>query len=264
MHFESKVVWITGASSGIGKEMAFQLAAQGAILILTSSKKELLDEIQQELQSSEVYVLPTDLLNIDEIPDLVEKAWLVKGTIDFVILSAGISQRSVAEETSIEVYQKLMGINYFAPVAITQAILSYYKIKNIGNITVISSMAGLIGFPLRSGYVASKHAVKGYFETLQCELLKTNITVSIVYPGRIDTNMSKNALRGNGVRYGFPDANNEIGIRVDKCVKKIIKGIVHKRRAIYVTKFERVLFLFWWFVPSLYYKIAYSRGFSNK
>lgn len=264
MHFESKVVWITGASSGIGKEMACQLAKQGAILILTSSSKEQLDVIKNELLPAEVHILALDLLNIDEIPNLVEKAWSIKGTIDFVILSAGISQRSIAIETSIEVYQKLMGINYFAPVAIAQAILPYFKRKNTGNITVISSMAGLIGFPLRSGYAASKHAIKGYFETLQCELLKTNIIISIVYPGRIDTNMSKNALLGNGLRYGFPDANNEIGIRVDTCVKKIIKGIVLKRRTIYVTKFERFLFLFWWFVPSLYYKISYSKGFSNK
>lgn len=260
MHFKNKIVWITGASSGIGKELAIQLSHLGATLILTSSNESLLNELKNELGVAKTHVLPYNLLDIEGLPDLVARAIKLEGTLDYVIQSAGISQRAEASDTSMEVYKKLMDINYFAPVAITQAILPFFKQKDKGSITVISSVAGLMGFPLRSGYSASKHAIKGYFETLQCELYKTNITVSIVYPGRIDTNISKNALLGDGQQFNTTDANNEVGMKVDVCAKKIIEGIKANKRAIVIVKAERLLFWLWWFVPSLYYKIAHSTG----
>ena len=260
MHFNNKVVWITGASSGIGKELAIQLSKLGAILILTSSNELLLKELQLQLNSDKMHVLPYNLLNLEGLSNLVEAAIHLEGRVDYFIQSAGISQRSEAENTSIDVYKKLMDINYFAPVALTQAILPYFKKINQGNITVISSIAGLIGFPLRSGYVASKHAIKGYLETLQCELLKTNITISIVYPGRIDTNISKNALLGNGKQFGFTDANNEVGMKVEDCAHRIIKGISANKKSIIIVKSERLLFWLWWFIPSIYYKIAHFKG----
>jgi short-subunit dehydrogenase len=263
MHFKNKVVWITGASSGIGKELAIQLSQQQAILILTSSNASLLEEVKQEVQDATVYVLPCDLLDLDNIPDLVDKAISLEGRIDYVIQSAGISQRAIASETSMDVYKKLMAINYFAPVAITQAILPHFKKQNSGNITVISSIAGLIGFPLRSGYAASKHAIKGYLETLQCELYKTNLTISLVYPGRINTNISKNALVGDGKQFGSTDENNEVGMEVDVCVKKILKGLRSNKKSIIIVKAERILFWLWWFLPSLYYKIAHYKGINN-
>ena len=260
MHFKDKVVWITGASSGIGKELAFQLSKLGATLILTSSNESLLKAVSAELNYSKVHILPYNLLNLDGLPDLVTRALTLEGTIDCVIQSAGISQRAEAAETSIAVYKKLMDLNYFAPVAITQALLPHFKQQNRGNITVISSIAGLVGFPLRSGYAASKHAIKGYLETLQCELYKTNITVSIVYPGRIDTNISKNALLGDGQQFGVTDANNEVGMAVDVCARKIINGIKSNKKTVIIGQAERLLLWLWWFVPSLYYKIAHSKG----
>jgi short-subunit dehydrogenase len=264
MHFKNKIIWITGASSGIGKELAFQLAKEQAILILTATNNVLLNEIKQELPNNVVHILPYDLLDIANIPKLVNTVISLEGKIDYVIQSAGISQRAVASETSMEVYKKLMDINYFAPVAITQAILPYLQEQNSGNISVISSIAGLIGFPLRSGYAASKHAIKGYMETLQCELYKTNITISLVYPGRINTNISKNALVGDGKQYGTTDENNEVGMEVDVCVKKILKGLRSNKKSIIIVKAERILFWLWWFIPSLYYKIANAKGLQNK
>ena len=260
MHFKDKVVWITGASSGIGKELAFQLSKLGATLILTSSNESLLKAVTAELNYSKVHILPFNLLNLDGLPDLVTRALALEGTIDCVIQSAGISQRAEAAETAIAVYKKLMDLNYFAPVAITQALLPHFKQQNQGNMIVISSIAGLVGFPLRSGYAASKHAIKGYLETLQCELYKTNITVSIVYPGRIDTNISKNALVGDGQHYGATDANNEVGMAVNVCARKIIKGIKSNKKTIIIGQAERLLLWLWWFVPALYYKIAHSKG----
>jgi short-subunit dehydrogenase len=264
MHFKNKVIWITGASSGIGKELALQLAKEEAILILTATNVAVLNEIKQDLKSTLAHILPYDLFDIDNIPELVRSALSLEGKIDYVVQSAGISQRSVASDTSMEVYKKLMDINYFAPVAISQAILPYFTEQNSGNITVISSIAGLIGFPLRSGYAASKHAIKGYIETLQCELYKTNLTISLVYPGRINTNISKNALIGNGEQHGATDENNEVGMDVELCVKKIVEGLRSNKKTIIIVKAERILFWLWWFIPSLYYKIANSKGLHNK
>ncbi len=263
MRFDSKVVWITGASSGIGRELAIQLSHLGATLILTSSNEVLLQDLKSTLNTTNIHLLPYNLFNIEDIPTLVEQALALEGSIDYVIQSAGISQRAMAQETEMQVYKKLMDINYFAPVALTQAILPHFKKKNNGNITVISSIAGLIGFPLRTGYAASKHAVKGYFETLQCELYKTKTTISIVYPGRINTAISKNALLGNGQQFGSTDANNKVGMDVAVCANKIIKGIYKGKKTILIVKAERILYWLWWFLPSLYYKIAHAKGLEN-
>ena len=259
MHFKNKVVWITGASSGIGKELAIQLSKQEAVLILTSSNENLLESLKSELHTK-THILPYNLLEIDGIEALVEKAVQLEGKIDYIIQSAGISQRSLASETSIEVYKKLMDINYFAPLALTQAILPLFKIQNSGSITVISSIAGLIGFPLRTGYCASKHAIKGYLETLQTELYKSKIHICIVYPGRINTPISKNALLGDGNQYGKTDENNQVGMNVSICVNKILSGIIKRKKYIIIVKAERILFWLWWFIPSLYYKIANAKG----
>jgi short-subunit dehydrogenase len=260
MHFKNKVVWITGASQGIGKEVAIQLGKQGAILILTATNEQVLKQLQEELADVKTHVLAFNLLEIDEISNLVADAVACEGRIDCVIQSAGQSQRSMAVDTTMAVYKKLIDLNYMAPVALTQAILPHFKERNSGSMCVISSIAGLIGFPLRSGYAASKHAIKGYMETLQCELYKTNIAISIVYPGRINTNISKNALVGDGKQFGDTDENNEVGMAVAVCAKRIIDGLATGKKTIMIVKAERLLFWLWWIFPKLYYKIAYLKG----
>lgn len=260
MHFKNKVVWITGASSGIGKELALRISQKGAIVILTGTNETALNEVQAALGSATSHILPYDLLKIEGISQLVSEAIALEGHIDCVIQSAGQSQRSMAEQTTMEVYKKLMDLNFLAPVALTQAIMPHFKARNQGQMAVISSIAGLIGFPLRSGYAASKHAIKGYLETLQCELYKTNIHVSVVYPGRINTNISKNALIGDGQQFGATDENNEVGMEVGLCAQKIIAGLAKNKKSIIIVKAERLLFWLWWFMPSLYYKIAHAKG----
>jgi dehydrogenase/reductase SDR family protein 7B len=265
MHFKDKIFWITGASSGIGKELAIQLAKKGGKLILTSSNLDSLKLVQEELNtySDSVNLLPFDLLSLEKIPNLVQAAMAVHGSIDFVIQSAGISQRSLAENTDLQVYKKIMDLNYFAPVAITQEIMPFFKSKNSGGMIVISSIAGLIGFPLRSGYAASKHAIKAYIETLQSENYESKIYISSVFPGRINTNISRNALLGNGEKSGKQDANNKVGMDVAKCASLILKGIEKRKRNIIIGFPERFLLWVWWFIPSLYYKIAFKKGVEN-
>lgn len=265
MHFKNKIVWITGASSGIGKEIAIQLARQKAILILTARNEKALIELKTQLQQKEnlIYLLPFDLTKIEDLPTLTQQAIAFENKIDFVIHSAGTSQRELTKSTSMDVHQKLMAINYFAPVAIIQSLLPHFEKNKSGHITVISSVAGLIGFPLRSGYAASKHAIKGYIETLQTELLGSNIRSLLVFPGRIDTPISVNALTGNGELSNVKDANNKVGMEVSVCASKIISAIKKNKRSVFIGLPERILVWIWWFFPTLYFKIAHKKGLEN-
>lgn len=262
MHFKNKIVWITGASSGIGEEIAIQLAKKNAILILTARNETALQNIQKTLETTDnkVYTLAADLTQLENLPILVEKAIAFKGRIDFIIHCAGVSQRELTVNTTLHVHQKLMAINYFAPVAINEKLLPHFIANNSGHITVISSVAGLYGFPLRSGYSASKHAIKGYVETLQTELVHSNIKSLLVFPGRIDTQISVNALTGNGQLANVKDANNKIGMEVSVCVSKIISAIAKGKKSVYIGFSERMLFWIWWFFPTLYFKIANKKG----
>ena len=260
MRFRGKVVWITGASSGIGLELAKQLAAQGAHLILTARNEAAMQDVKAAHSSDQVALLPADLTDASTLENLVQHAIQVFGHIDTVIHSAGISQRSFAEETEIEVYRLLMELNFFAPIAITQALLLHFRQQGGGHIVAISSMAGLLGFPLRTGYAASKHALKGYFETLQTEHDIPGLHVSLVYPGRIRTPISLHALTGSGAAHGKMDKGQLEGIPVERCAAKIIRGMERKEKRVVVALGERVLWWLWFLLPALYYKIARRKG----
>jgi dehydrogenase/reductase SDR family protein 7B len=262
MHFKDKVIWITGASSGIGAELARQLARLNAKLILTSRNIPVLQAIKDEcLQlGSACSVLPGNMLDSNSINDLTNSAIAVFGTIDIVIFSAGVSQRSLASDTTMEVYCYLMELNFFAPVAITKSLLPHFAMKDSGQIVVLSSMAGLMGFPLRTGYAAAKHALKGFFETLQIEQMGSGLSITIVSPGRINTPISLNAVVGNGDKYGLMDRGQLNGIPVDVCARKILKAVQLRRRHVIIAESGRILWWIWWYMRPLYYKIAYRKG----
>lgn len=262
MHYKNKVVWITGASSGIGKEMAIQLARHGASLLLTARRNDELQELRIQClkHTNRCEVLTADLLDNKKLIDLTHKAKTTFGHIDIVVHSAGISQRSLAINTSLEVYRQLLEINFFAPLTITQLLLPHFAERKSGHIVALSSMAGLMGFPKRTGYAAAKHAVKGYFETLQTENTIEGLDITIVHPGRINTPISLSALTENGESHGYMDEGQLNGIPVDTCVKKILHGIENKKKHVIIAKGERLLWWFWWFIPSLYYRIANKKG----
>jgi short-subunit dehydrogenase len=266
VHFKDKVVWITGASSGIGAALARQLAKLGARLILTARNVELLNSISTECNAAGHIstALPADMLQSDLLDELTSKALAIYGGIDIVILNAGATQRSLGIETEMEVYRYLMELNFFAPVGITKSLLPHFLKLNTGHIIVLSSMAGLMGFPLRTGYSASKHALKGFFETLQIELKTTGLSVTIVSPGRIKTPISLNAVLGDGNRYGKMDPGQLHGIPVEECAGKIIKAIQQKKKHVIIARSEKILWWFWWFARKLYYHLAYKNGMTVK
>ncbi|RPE13419.1 SDR family oxidoreductase [Chitinophaga lutea] len=256
--FTNKVIWITGASSGLGEELALQLAKENARLILTARNREALTTVQQKAGGESV-LLPADLEK-DDLQQLSAAALKAYGHIDILINNAGITQRSMAEDTQPAVDRRLMEINFFAPVTLTKSLLPHFRERNTGMVVVMSSMAGLMGFPLRTSYAAAKHALQGYFETLQVEHTIPGFSAMIVSPGRINTPISLHALTASGEAHNKMDKGQANGIPVDVCVRKIVAGMRNGKQRVIVARSERLLWLFHKLVPPLYYYIARKVG----
>ena len=256
--FENKTVWITGASSGIGEACTYIFAKEKAKLILTGTRVEALKLVQQKCVElgAECKIIPFDLFNIDEIPGLVKDAFSCFGTIDILFNNAGISQRGLAGDTSFEVDRKIMEINYFAPVRITKLVLPEMIKQKGGTIAVTSSIAGKFGFPLRSAYSASKHALYGFFETLHAEYFSKKIRVVMISPGFINTNISMNALDADGKKHARLDANQAGGMSAEKAAKKIVNAIFHQKPEVFVGSKELIMVYLKRFIPALARKLA--------
>ncbi len=257
--FKDKTIWITGASSGIGETTAYRFAADGAILILTALEKDKLESVSQKCKSlgaAETFVLEYDLSDISNISLLCEKALSKTGKIDVLFNNAGISQRDKVLETDFEVDKKIMDVNYFAPVIMTKKILQSMIDNGGGTIAVTTSIAGKFGFPLRSSYSASKHALYGYFESLHAEYYDKNIRVCFICPGRVQTNISKYALKGDGQQYNKMDSGQATGISADKAAKKIYKAIRKQKPETLVGRKELLMVYLKRFFPGLSRKIV--------
>lgn len=255
------IVWITGASSGIGEACAFEYASRGAKLILTSRSESKLASVSKrclEKGAKDVCVLPYDLENQSGIDALSQAAWDAFGKIDVLFCNAGVSQRTTVEDTSMETVRKLMEINYFAPVAMTKAILPRMVAAGGGSIAVTSSIAGLFGFPLRCAYSSSKHAVYGFYETLRAEYYDKGIKVTVVCPGRVRTDISINSIGLNGERYGKMDPGQAGGISPEKAARKIVKAISKGRREVLVGGKELIMVYVKRFFPGLCARIGRS------
>lgn len=225
-NFKDKIIWITGASSGIGEEFARQASDMGATVILSSRRKEELERIKNSLENPDnAYVLPLDMEAQDTFAAKVKEVIDQYGRVDLLFNNAGISQRSTTEETSIEVDRRLMEINYFGTVALTKALMPFLRKQSESHIAVTSSLAGKFGFYQRSAYAASKFALHGFFETLRLEEEDHNIKVAMLCPAGIKTNISQNALDGSGRQYGKSSTLQEEGMPVDTCVRKMIAAI---------------------------------------
>lgn len=259
--FSNKVVWITGASSGIGKATALEFARENATLILTALEADLLQDVRSEclsLGSPAVTTLPFDLSQTDELPRLAENALKAYGHIDVFYNNAGISQRGTTVETDMSVIRKVMDIDFYAPVILTKVVLPKMIAQGGGQLAVTTSINGLFGFPLRCAYSSAKHALYGFYETIAAENHKDNIRVTIVTPGRVQTNISLNALEKDGKKHGKMDAGQANGITPEKAGKKIVKAIYKKKREVLVGSGELAMAYIKRFCPGLCSKIARS------
>ncbi|MFW6368825.1 MAG: SDR family oxidoreductase [Spirochaetota bacterium] len=258
MTYAHRVVWITGASSGIGKALAIAFARERARVVLTARSRASLTRVRDECRAYTDWceIAPIDLEKIDEIPHLVERELELSGGIDLVVHCAGVSQRSTALETDLAVDRRIMDVNFFGTVALTKAVLPSMIASGRGQIAVVSSIVGLFGFPLRSAYAASKHALQGFFETLSMELREYGVGVTIVSPGRIKTDISKHALGGNGEPYGRRSPGQELGLSAERCAKKIVKGVKRNKRAVYVGGRELIMVWLRKWIPPLFFYVA--------
>ncbi|NIG53040.1 SDR family oxidoreductase [Chitinophaga sp. Cy-1792] len=258
MTYQDKVILITGASSGIGKELALLLAAEKARIILSARNEAHLLEVQAQCLSltPHCHVLPMDITDERQVQEGAASAIAIYGRIDVLINNAGVTQRSKLIDTSPAAIRKLMEVNFFGPMMLTTALLPQFKAQQQGQIVVISSMAGLFGYPWRSGYNAAKHALQGYFETLQTEQPIPGLSTTIICPGRIHTDITYSAITGDGSAYGAMDPGQAHGIPVDVCARKIVKAMRNKKKLVLIARMEKVLLWMKRYFPPLFYFIA--------
>ncbi len=257
MHFKDKIVWITGASSGIGEAVASALTEQGATVIASSSSVEKLEASKAKASKPELFhVVPLDLSKADTIQPIAKQVVERFGRVDILINNAGISQRSLALDTPIANDRKVMEIDYFGTVILTKAVLPQMIKQGGGHILCTSSIVGVFGFPLRSAYSAAKHALHGFFESLRLEYYKQNISVSIIIGGRINTAISMNAITADGSTYGKLDDGQKNGISSEKAAQQILKGIRKNKREIRVGGKELIMVTLKRKFPRIHFWIA--------
>ena len=225
----SPVVWITGASSGLGEALAYAYARQGARLILSARRSEELHRVCQACaQPGKHLVLPLDLTRGATFAAAAEAALAHGGQVDLLINNGGISQRGLATTTTAQVEREIMETDYFGPVALTKAILPAMCSRRTGRIAVISSVMGYVGTPMRSSYAAAKHALHGYFDSLRAEIWREGVGVTLVCPGYVDTAISANALAADGSRPGSSRPRRR-GLAADRAASIILRAIAQGR-----------------------------------
>ena len=235
MDFKNKKVWITGASSGIGEQVAYAFAREGAHLILSARNKTELERVKNGCTAAlKVDIVILDIANHAEIFIIAKEVIAQVGTIDILVNNAGISQRSLAKETDFEVDTHIINVDLLGTIAITKAVLPSMIAQKSGHIIVVSSLMGKFGAPLRSTYAAAKHGLHGFFDTLRAELFDDNIKVLIVCPGFIHTNISLNAVTADGSKQGTMDNATGKGIDPSVLAAKILKALKNGKEEIYV------------------------------
>lgn len=252
----NKVVWITGASSGIGEQIALQCAALGANIVLSARSEEKLNQLKDKLSGNNHFVVPLDLNNSSNFPELAKLVFKKYGRIDYVFNNGGLSQRSTVAETALEVDRYIMEINYFGNIALAKAVLPYMIQQKSGHFVIISSIAGKFGFYLRSAYSASKHALQGFYESLAIEEQQNGIKVTLAYPGKINTNISMNALNGTGDKHNIMDHNQATGMSAEECAARLIKAVEKNKKEILIGNKEIMAVRLKRFLPTnLFWKI---------
>jgi dehydrogenase/reductase SDR family protein 7 len=231
----NKIIWLTGASSGIGEALAYELSLKGYKLILSARNKKQLISVKEKCKYPEcVAVLPLDLADFSTASNSVKTAISIYGGIDILINNAGISQRSLIMDTDLEVYEKLINVNYLGTVALTKEVLPLFISKRSGHFVTVTSLMGKFGSPYRSGYCAAKHALHGFFDVLRMEHDKDGIDVTLVCPGFVQTKVAINALIGDGSSQNTNDTATEQGMPPEIFARKMIRAIEQKKYEVYI------------------------------
>ena len=255
---KNKVIIITGASSGIGRALAKEFAAKGARLSLGARRTELLEELQQELPEAEMLITKTDVSDENDCRLLIDETITRFGQIDVLINNAGISMRAIFEEVDTKVIRQLMDVNFFGTVYCSKFALPYL-LKTKGSLVGVISIAGYVGLPGRTGYSASKFAIRGFLDTVRIENLKKGLHVLVAAPGFTASEVRKVALTNNGSQQGETPRDESKMMSAEECARHIIRAIEKRKRELILTFTEGKLTVFLGkFFPSLLDKLTYS------
>jgi len=256
--FKDKRIIITGASSGIGKEMAIQLSRQGSRLTLAARSAERLAEVAHLCQENGAQALhvPTDVSDASQCQNLIQSSVNYYGGIDMLVNNAGYSMWARFEDiTQMEIGEQLMKVKFFGSVYCTYAALSFLKASQ-GQILTISSVTGKIGVPSRTYYSAANHALAGFFDALRCEVASDGIKITMVYPGYIATSIREKAINSDGKPHGKTHIKESKAMPVDICVRQILEAAGRKKRDVYLTFKDKMGTWMKTFTPSLVDYIA--------
>lgn len=232
-----KTAWITGASSGIGEALASAFVAAGGNAILSGRNVAELDRVASESGAPErCCILPFDTMDFAVLPEKVSAAIAFRGGVDVLVNNAGITQRSLAIDTDFSVYDRIIGVDLLAPIALTQALLPHFLGRGAGQLVMISSVAGKAGVPLRTAYCAAKHGLVGYSDALRTEIAGQGVKVLVVAPGSVKTNVSRNALNADGSVRGVSDAAIENGIDPEKVAELIWDAVAEGTRELVIAE----------------------------
>ncbi|WP_101676134.1 SDR family oxidoreductase [Alloalcanivorax mobilis] len=250
------VVWITGASSGIGEAVAAEYARYGARLVLSARRREQLERVRENLVNADEHlVLPLDLTDSEAMPAAVEQVLARFGRIDRVVHNGGITQRALARDTALAVDRRIMEVNFFGAVALTKAVLPTFRQQGAGGFVVISSLVGELPTPKRSAYSASKHALHGFFEALRAEEHQAGVRVTMVLPGFVRTQVSVNALTGEGQAHGAMDDVQANGMDPAECARRLVEAVQRGRDQVIIAGREGAgIYLKRW-APGLYRRL---------
>ncbi len=245
MRFRDKIVWVTGASSGIGEALALTFSREGARLVLSSRNTVELERVREACDggAERHLILPLDLTQVAGFPEVTSQVLRHFDHVDVLVHSGGVSQRSLAADTDLATDRAIMDLNFFGTVALTKAVLPSMLARRSGHIVPISSVVGYVGTPLRSAYAASKHALQGFFDSLRAEVAKDGIAVTIVCPGYIRTDVTRHALTGDGSAFGKMDRTHERAMRPEECARRIVAAVARRKEELVVGGLET------WAVP---------------
>ncbi len=262
MSLKGKVIWLTGASSGIGEALAYELARKKVKLILSARRKDELERVKgncHPLAQPEIKLLPFDLAESSNLQLITEAATHLFGHVDILINNAGVGQRSLAKETQINVDRKIMEVDFFGTLSITKYLLPHFLKRKSGHFVVVTSVMGIIGTPYRSGYAAAKHALHGFFDSLRAELWKDskNIFITLVCPGWVRTSNSMNSMTGDGTKLNQMEPTTQDGIDPKAFAKKMIAAIERRKNEVYIGGMKEVAAVYLKrFFPDLFARIV--------
>lgn len=253
------VIWITGGSSGIGEAAAQKFSKEGYALILSSRNLQELERVKASCTfPDDCRILTLDLAASADFAEKVATAISFFGQVDILLHNGGISQRSLIKDTQLEVDRKLMEVNYFGTVALTKALLPHFMESKQGQFGVVTSLVGKFGSPYRSSYAGAKHALHGFFDTLRAEHHQDGISVTLICPGFIRTQVSINAVTGDGSPLGEMDQAQDQGMSPEACAKQIYRALKDKKEEVYIGGKETLAVYLKRFLPGLFSKILRS------